>query len=276
MRPFTQVDVFVSQGISGNPVAVVHDAVGLSTEEMQTFARWTNLSETTFVLPPTQPGADYRLRLFTPNRELPFAGHPTLGSAHAWMERGGQPAQSGVVVQECGVGLVTIRVSSEGLAFAAPPLRRSGAVDEATLQRVAGILRIPVSEIVASNWADNGPPWLGVLLRSADDVLALEPDLGALQDPSLAIGVIGPHAPGGPADYEVRAFIEGFEDPVTGSLNASLAMWLLKEGRVPLSYKARQGTAMKRAGHISITTDADGQVWVQGRCNSIIQGATTI
>ena len=237
MRPFTQVDVFSPEPLLGNPVAVVHDADGVSDEQMAAFARWTNLSETTFLLSPTAPEADYRLRIFTPGRELPFAGHPTLGSAHAWLEAGGRPHADGQVVQECGAGLVTLR-RGERLAFAAPPLVRSGSVDEADLATITRALGIEHSDVVDAAWVDNGPGWVAVLLRDADAVLALDPDPAAFG--GLDIGVVGLHPVGGECAIEVRAFVPGMgipEDPVTGSLNAGLAQWLVGT-HLPTSYVA--------------------------------------
>lgn len=271
---FSQVDVFATAPMTGNPVAVVHDAVGLDDEQMAAFARWTNLSETTFLLPPTDPRADYRLRIFTPGAELPFAGHPTLGSAHAWLERGGRPATEGVVVQECGIGLVELRRDAEALAFRAPGFLRSGPVDEATLDHAVSALGISRDRVQASNWIDNGPGWMGLVLKSADDVLALSPDYPAIGD--LDLGVIGPHPAGGPADFEVRAFCPELavpEDPVTGSLNAGFAVWLVGADLAPASYTVRQGTAIGRAGDVRITTDEAGEQWVGGAARTLIAGS---
>ena len=270
LRPFRQVDVFATTPYYGNPVAVVLDASGLSTEAMQRFANWTNLSETTFVLPATDPAADYRVRIFTASVELPFAGHPTLGTCHAWLEHGGSPHDPAAVVQECGAGLVRLRPTGDGLAFAAPPLVRSGPVDDAVVAHIADVLGIAVSEIVDAQWADNGPGWVAVLLADAAAVLALRP---AATD--LDIGVVGPYPPGSPAAVEVRAFTpaEGatVEDPVTGSLNASLAEWLLRAGRVEAPYVASQGTALGRAGRVHVTRD-DGQIWVAGGTVTCVTG----
>src|SRR5688500_12293475 len=162
--PFTQVDIFAPGPKPGNPVAVVHDAEALSTEQMQTFANWTNLSETTFLLKPSHPDADYRLRIFTPRAELSFAGHPTLGSAHAWLENGGQPVREGQLVQECGVGLVKIRRAGAELSFEAPPLRRSGPVEPEVLEQAVSSLGVASEQVLESSWVDNGPGWLGVRL----------------------------------------------------------------------------------------------------------------
>jgi PhzF family phenazine biosynthesis protein len=271
MRQFRQVDVFTDVPYLGNPLAVVLDADGLSDEEMARFANWTNLSETTFVLPPLDPAADYRVRIFTPNSELPFAGHPTLGTCHAWLAAGGEPKAGGVVVQECGAGLVPVRPDGDGLAFAAPPLLRSGPVADDLAERIAGILGIGRDEIVDLQWADNGPGWIAVLLASADAVLALRPGVT-----DLDLGVAGPYPPGSPAAFEVRAFTPKLsssdEDPVTGSLNASLAQWLLATGRASAPYVASQGTVLGRRGRVRISTDADGGVWVGGSTVTCVTG----
>ena len=262
-RPIRHVDVFSSVPYRGNPVAVVLDGDGLPAEEMQRFAHWTNLSETTFVLPPAAGGADYRVRIFTPSQELPFAGHPTLGTCHAWLEAGGTPRQPGVIVQECGAGLVTLRRGTAGLAFAAPPVLRDGPVDGELLAEIASVLGIDRAEIVDASWADNGPGWVAVLLASADAVLAVRPG-----PTDLDIGLAGPYPPGSPEAFEVRAFFPSngvtTEDPVTGSLNASLAAWLLRTGRAHAPYVASQGTALGRAGRVHISADPDGTIWVAG------------
>ncbi|USQ80003.1 PhzF family phenazine biosynthesis protein [Ornithinimicrobium faecis] len=273
---FSQVDVFASEPCRGNPLAVVHDADGLTDDQLARFANWTNLSETTFLLPPTDPGADYRVRIFTTSEELPFAGHPTLGSARAWLEAGGVPATDGVVIQECGAGLIPIRYAEEQLAFAAPDFLRSGEVEEPDVQQIVAALRIRPEQIKHAQWIDNGPGWVGVVLDSADEVLALEPDFAALGD--LDLGVIGPHAPGGPADYEVRAFVPGpgsNEDPVTGSLNAGFGVWLTGAGLAPEAFTVRQGTALGRAGRVDLRLK-DGQVWVGGQANVLISGEVAL
>lgn len=271
-RRFVQVDVFTADRYRGNPLAVVLDADGLSDGELQRFASWTNLSETTFLLPPTDPAADYRVRIFTPASELPFAGHPTLGSCHAWLASGGRPQRADVVVQECGVGLVEVRPSAAGrLAFAAPPLLRSGPPDDATLAAALSALDLGRDDVVDAAWVDNGPGWLGLLLRSAEEVLALR--CGATD---LDIGVVGPHPPGSSHAYEVRAFfpVGGtvVEDPVTGSLQASVAQWLMGTGRVAPPYTASQGTVLGRAGVAHIDVDDRGQVWVGGDVVTCIDG----
>lgn len=269
---FSQVDVFSSEPLLGNPVAVVHDADGVSDEQMAAFARWTNLSETTFLLTPTDPAADYRLRIWTPGGELPFAGHPTLGSAHAWLEAGGVPVGQDVV-QECGAGLVTLR-RRERLSFGAPPLTRSGPVDDADVDAIATALAIPRADIVDTAWIDNGPGWVGVLLRDAGAVLAIEPDWAAFGD--LKIGVVGPYD-GGPLAAELRAFCPGYgmpEDPVTGSLNAGVGQWLAGS-RLPTSYVASQGTALQRAGRIHVEL-VDGQIWVGGDTRTTVSGSVAL
>jgi PhzF family phenazine biosynthesis protein len=273
---YTEVDVFTDTPLTGNPVAVVHGADGLDDTQMQAFARWTNLSETTFVLAPTAPEADYRVRIWTPGGELPFAGHPTLGTCHAWRERGGVPKTAGRVVQQCGVGLVPIRASGARRAFAAPTPRMS-AVDEATLVPVLAALGLARDRVRAARWLDNGPKWLGLLVGDAATVLALEPDHAALR--TLAkVGVLGAHPAGGPADVEVRAFAAPIgipEDPVTGSLNASFAQWLIGEGVLPARYVAAQGTCMQRAGRVHIESDGD-TVWVGGDSVTCVQGELTL
>jgi PhzF family phenazine biosynthesis protein len=249
---------------------VVLDGQGLSTEEMQRFARWTNRAETTFVLEPTSPDAHYRVRIFTPEVELPFAGHPTLGTCHAWLAAAGSPSHD-PVVQECGAGLVRVRPTEDGLAFAAPPLVRSGPVDDALLAHLAETLRIEPDDIADAQWADNGPGWVAVLLRSAEAVLALRP---AAVDHD--IGVVGPLPEDAGEAIEVRAFVPKNgatdEDPVTGSLNASLAEWLLRTGRVQAPYVARQGTAIGRAGRVHVSRDEDGTIWVAGATSTWVEG----
>jgi PhzF family phenazine biosynthesis protein len=267
------VDVFGSGGAcSGNPVAVVLDAEGMADEEMQRFARWTNLSETTFVLPPADPGADYRVRIFTPVLELPFAGHPTLGTCHAWLEAGGEPRDFGQVVQECGAGLVRIRRGEEELSFAAPPLVRSGPASEEEAAKVAAALDLDPAEMLAVEWVDNGPGWIAVLLESADRALELQP--GPLD---FDLGVVGFHPEGAEAAIELRAFAPlgggaWTEDPVTGSLNASVAQWLLGNGRLTAPYIATQGGAIGRAGRIHISQDDEGAIWVGGRTEIVVSG----
>jgi PhzF family phenazine biosynthesis protein len=277
-RPYAEVDVFTAHPYRGNPLAVVLDGSGLPDAEMQRFANWTNFSETTFLLPPTDPAADYRVRIFTTTTELPFAGHPTLGSCHAWLAAGGVPKAPDTVVQQCGVGLVTVRREAAGagwrLAFAAPPLVRHGPIEPAVLEQVVDVLGIALDEVVDAAWIDNGPGWLGVLLRSADAVLALRP-----ADSDLKIGVIGPYPDGGPGAYEVRAFFpengKTFEDPVTGSLNASAAQWLIGSGRFAPPYVARQGSVLGRDGVVHVDVDVDG-VWIGGDVVSCVEGTVTL
>ncbi len=275
-RAFHQLDVFSAVPLKGNPLAVVHAAQGLPDATMAAFARWTNLSETTFLLPPSDAaaaaGADYRVRIFTPGGELPFAGHPTLGSCHAWLAGGGVPRQAGVVVQECGVGLVRIRRDAGRLAFAAPPLRRSGPLDEALVQRIAAALSVPRADVLQHQWVDNGPGWCAVMLRSAAQVLALRPDFARLAD--LKLGVLGAQDAGHDALWEVRAFVPGLgvpEDPVTGSLNAGLALWLIAAGLAPPAYVAAQGAALARDGRVFVAREGD-TVWIGGDVVACVQG----
>ena len=276
-RPFLQVDVFTTEAYRGNPLAVVLDGEGLTTEEMQRFANWMNLSETTYLLAPTTAEADYRVRIFTPTLELPFAGHPTLGSCHAWLSTGETPNSPDRVVQECAAGLITLRPGSGRLAFAAPRLLRSGPVEEGLVARVAGILGIERGEVVDSQWVDNGPGWVAVRLADAEAVLALNP--GFVEE--LDIGVVGFYPPGSPFAYEVRAFFPKSgvttEDPVTGSLNASLAQWLLRSGQVTAPYVASQGTAVGRAGRAHITWDGgDSDIWVGGSTVTCVTGTVDL
>ena len=274
-RRFSQVDVFGSGPCSGNPVAVVLDAEGVGDEELQRFARWTNLAETTFVLPPTRPEADYRVRIFTPVLELPFAGHPTLGTCHAWLQGGGEPRDSGEIFQECDAGLVRIRRDDVGLAFAAPPLVRSGPASEEDAAKVAAALGVDPGEMLAVEWVDNGPGWICALFESAERVLELRP--GALD---FDLGAVGFHPPGSEAAIELRAWapVNGLaaEDPVTGSLNASVAQWLLGNGRLTAPYVATQGTAIERSGRIEISRDGDGTIWVGGRAETVIDGSVEL
>jgi PhzF family phenazine biosynthesis protein len=298
-RPFRQVDVFTAMPYRGNPLAVVLDGTDLDMAAMQHFTHWTNLSECTFVLPPTPEGAaagaDYRVRIFCPGRELPFAGHPTLGTCHAWLETGGVPSGEHVV-QECGVGLVKIKRDGERLAFAAPPLIKSGPLPEGDVSLIARGLGVAREDITAHAWCDNGPNWRGVMLRSAEQVLALKPDASILA--GLDIGVVGPNlkasgqqplggkvgvvGPQGDGDtqFEVRAFFPGnnglAEDPVTGSLNAALAQWLIGAGLAPERYVAAQGTALAREGRVFVERDASGTIWVGGASVTCIDGRVNL
>ena len=308
-RAFQQVDVFTDTAFLGNPLAVVLDGTGLSDAQMQTFAAWTQLSETTFVLPPTPEGAaggaDYRVRIFTPGAELPFAGHPTLGTAHAWLKAGHTPRQAGVLMQECGVGLVTLKQLGKRWAFAAPPLTRSD-ISAEDLALVLAALGLDASEVIAAQHLDNGPHWLGLLVHDVDTVLALEPDHAALKKLGTKVGVAArrqaPEAPeahglirranrearafapstriaNDPTHLEVRAFAAPVgiaEDPVTGSLNASLAQWLMADGHMPAAYSARQGTVLGRAGQVFLSQGPQGQVWVGGDVVGCIQGSVSL
>jgi len=279
-RRFTQLDVFTATPLLGNPLAVVHDAQGLGDEQMAAFARWTNLSETTFLLPPTEPGADYRVRIFTPGGELPFAGHPTLGSCHAWLSAGGQPRAADEVVQQCGVGLVRVRREAVAgrtrLAFAAPPLRRTGPVEPALRAQVLESLGLNDSQIERLEWIDNGPGWMGALLPDAATVLALRPDFAAMR--GLKLGVIGAHPAGSECQFEVRAFVPALgvpEDPVTGSLNAGLAQWLIGAGLAPSAYVAAQGAALGRAGRVHVQR-IGADVWIGGDVVSVVSGTVAL
>ena len=275
-RRFTQLDVFSAQALRGNPLAVVHDAQGLSDAQMADFARWTNLSETTFLLPPTDGGADYRVRIFTPGGELPFAGHPTLGSCRAWLDAGGVPRQAGRVVQECAVGLVTVRQDGPRLAFAAPPLRRSGPADATTRAQIARALRLPDAALLRCEWVDNGPGWVAALLADGAAVQSLQPDFIAMA--GLKLGVVGPWPEGSECQFEVRAFVPGLgvaEDPVTGSLNAGLALWLMAVGLAPPRYVAAQGAALGRAGRVHVVQEG-GQTWIGGDVLTLISGTVSL
>lgn len=279
-RGFKQIDVFTDVPYRGNPLAVVMDGEGLDTAAMQHFTNWTNLSECTFLLPPTPQGAaagaDYRVRIFCPGRELPFAGHPTLGTCHAWLESGGLP-QAEYIVQECGAGLVKIRRDGSRLAFAAPRRNKSGPLDEASLDQIARGLGVSRSEIIAHSWCDNGPNWQAVMLRSAEQVLNLKPDASVLA--GLDVGVVGPRAEGD-TQFEVRAFFPGnngmTEDPVTGSLNAAIAQWLMESGLAPERYVAAQGTAIGRRGRIFVERDDEGAIWIGGHSVTCIDGQVSI
>ena len=304
-RLFKQVDVFTDTPYFGNPLAVVLGGSGLGDDAMQRFARWTNLSETTFLLPPTDASADYRVRIFTPGGELPFAGHPTLGSCHSWLQAGGQPKNAEFIMQECGVGLVKIRreAGTQRLAFAAPALKRSTPSPE-LLTQVAAALGVQPAQILAAQTLDNGPVWLGLLLDSPEAVLQLVPDHRALEQLGVDVGVAAIYPPedappliaranrearafdtapkatlSAAPDLEVRAFTTDSginEDPATGSLNASLAQWLMAEGRMPARYLASQGVCLGRAGQVDLARDAQGQVWVGGDSVTCIDGQVTL
>ncbi|MBT2341703.1 MULTISPECIES: PhzF family phenazine biosynthesis protein [Pseudomonas] len=275
---FKQLDVFSDVPLKGNPLAVVFGADGLSDERMAAFANWTNLSETTFLLAPQHPQADYRVRIFTTSTELPFAGHPTLGSCHAWLEAGGVP-KGQEIVQECGVGLVRIRRSEHGLAFVAPPLIKSGPLEVDLLERVRNALGLEAEAVVEAQWVDNGAGWLALMLRDRQQVLMLKPDYPQLQN--LAVGVVAPWDPavdGDDAQFEVRGFIAGDgmpEDPATGSLNAGLAQWLLGKGLAPSTYVVSQGLTMGRAGRIHVEQLGD-DVWIGGAVVTCINGVLTL
>lgn len=274
-RPFAEVDVFTDVPYRGNPLAVVVDGTDLSDGEMQRLANWENFSETTFLLPPTDPAADYRVRIFTPTSELPFAGHPTLGSCRVWLDHGGEPDDADVVVQECAAGLISIRRDGRRLAFAAPPLVRSGPVDTALRARIERILG---RDVVDAAWVDNGPGWVAALLPSAHDVLVARPDFGSSRD--LFLGLVGPADEAEEHDVELRAFFPGptsmLEDPVTGSLNASVAMWLMDRDPAITRYLARQGTALGRDGRVHVDRDDDGVIWIGGDVATCVVGTVEL
>jgi PhzF family phenazine biosynthesis protein len=273
---FHQLDVFSNQPLKGNPLAVVHGAADLSTSAMADFASWTNLSETTFLLPPTDPQADYQVRIFTPGKELPFAGHPTLGSCYAWLAKGGQPKNPPFIIQECGIGLVKIRQHDDRLAFAAPALSKTGELDEAMLHQIALGLGLHRSDILLHQWVDNGPGWCVVMLESAEKVLSLQ--LNGAHLAPFKLGVIGPCSAGADTDFEVRAFVLPYgitEDPVTGSLNAGIAKWLIGAGLAPSHYIVSQGTALRRRGRVFIDQDGD-DIWIGGEVTICIEGNVTM
>lgn len=276
MRSFAQVDVFAETPYLGNPVAVVLDGDGVSDQDMARLAAWTNLSETTFVVPPTSDEADYGLRIFTPGGEIPFAGHPTLGSAHAWLESGGVPKSPGKLTQECGIGLVEVRRSGTGLSFRAPGLRRGGPLDPAHLDRIARGLRIDRERIIAHQWVDNGPGWAAVQLAAAEEVLALDPDEWHMRD--LMLGVVGAYPEGSRLRFEVRAFAQPAgvrEDPVTGSLHAGIAQWLIGTGAAPHSYRAGQGACLGRQGVLTVEAHG-GEVWTGGESVTCVRGTVHV
>ena len=269
---FTQLDVFSDRPLFGNPLAVIHDADDLADAEMQRFARWTNLSESTFLCQPQSSSADYRVRIFSPARELPFAGHPTLGSCAAWLARGGVPRQPGLIVQECGIGLIRVKQIGRRLAFAAPPLQRTGPLEPSLIDQIARGLGVTPTQILGHQWVDNGPGWCAVMLDSAERVLSVRPDVAIIRD--LRLGIIGPTPPGMGVDFEVRAFVGPLgvaEDPVTGSLNAGIASWLITAGLAPAHYIVSQGTALGRAGRLYIDQVSD-DIWVGGDVTPCITG----
>lgn len=290
-RAFAQVDVFSREPYRGNPVAVIFEfadtaaeaadagepgAGRLDDEAMRRIANWTNLSETTFVLPPTHPDADYRLRIFTPAGELPFAGHPTLGSARAWLDRGGTPRSEGRIVQECAAGLVELRQEGGLLSFAAPPLVRTGPLDDEHLGRIVSALGIAPGRVLDHQWVDNGPGWAAIRLATAAEVLALDPDLSRI--PEAMVGAVGAYPEGSPHAFELRAFAPAAgvaEDPVTGSLNASVAQWLIATGEAPDRFTVSQGARLGRAGEVVIGAE-DGRVWVGGVTTVRFRGTASV
>jgi PhzF family phenazine biosynthesis protein len=271
---FSQVDVFASDGFSGNPVAVVHDAGGITTEQMLKITAWTNLSEATFLLPPEDDAADYLVRIFCPGRELPFAGHPTLGTCAAWLAAGGRPKNADHIVQQCGAGLISIRGTDGRLAFAAPPMIRTGPIEPGLLAERQRQLELDAGDVVASAWIDNGPGWMGFLLESAEAVLDV--GLPTEMTPGFDVGLIGPHSNGNECAIEVRGLFaddvgQVREDPVTGSLNASAAQWLTGLGKIATPYVAAQGTAIGRRGRIHVD-EAQGDLWIGGDTTVTISG----
>jgi PhzF family phenazine biosynthesis protein len=277
-RRFVQLDVFTDVPLRGNPLAVVVDGEGITDDEMTRFANWTNLSETTFLLPPTSEDADYRVRIFTTTGELPFAGHPTIGSCRAWLDHGGEPATPDIIVQECGIGLVTVRDKGGRLSFAAPPLLRSGVVEATAIAEIEAAIGV---DVIDAAWADNGPGWIAVEVADAAAVLSITPDFRAL--PDIKLGVVGrtdATDAGSDHDVEVRAFFPTAsghgEDPVTGSLNASIAVWLMERDPSLRSYVARQGTALGRDGRVLIERDDSGTIWVGGHTCTLVNGTVSI
>jgi PhzF family phenazine biosynthesis protein len=280
--PFRQVDVFSAMPYKGNPLAVVADADGLSDAQMRAIANWTNLSETTFLLRPADPAADYRVRIFTPESELPFAGHPTLGSCQVWLGLGNTPRNAtnapDEVIQECGVGLVRIKRDGPRLAFAAPPLQRTGPVAPDLVARIARAIGVSADAIKAAQWTDNGPGWVSAMLGTRTELLAVHFDPSLLPDTKL--GLVAPWdrtRDGDEAQFEVRAFVgrRGIEDPVTGSLNAGLAQWLIGAGLAAPSYVAAQGTTLGRAGRVHVAKAGD-DIWIGGEVVVCIAGIITV
>lgn len=270
--PFREVDVFRTTGLDGNPLAVVHDSDQLSDAQMQTIANWTNFSETTFLLQPTETRADYGVRIFTPFEELPFAGHPTIGSAHAWLEAGGTPKQTGSVVQECGIGLVTLKHDGQRLAFESPPLLRSGPAEETERARTLAILGLGDDEVLNVEWIDNGPRWIGVELASTSRLATLSPRPVDSDEVDIAVFGVGSELEG--VDVEIRCFFstDVREDPVTGSANASVARYLFEHKKVSFPYVAAQGTYMGRNGRAYVSAESDGSLWVGGDAATVVTG----
>jgi PhzF family phenazine biosynthesis protein len=276
--PFYLVDVFTETAFGGNPLPVIFGGEDMPTDEMLRLTRWMNHSETTFVVKPTDPKADYRVRIFTPDREMPFAGHPTLGTCFAWLENGGVPAKDGLIIQQCGAGLVEVRQTASGLAFAAPQVIKSGAVDAALIDELASFLNLDPSAIIDAQWVDNGPGWVVLLLESAEAVLAVRPVTSYHR--RMDVGVVGPRLAGDTA-FEIRAFFSNhngaiIEDPVCGSLNASTAQWLLATSRAKAPYTVAQGVCVGRKGRVTIEQDATGQVWAGGRVQTVASGELNI
>lgn len=269
---FREVDVFCNIAFDGNPLAVIHGADGIAEDEMQTIANWTNFSETTFLLEPIDDNADYRVRIFTPYEELPFAGHPTIGSAHAWLEEGGTPKAEGLVVQQCGIGLVTLRNDGKRLAFEAPPLIKSGPADDATRARTLAILGVTEVDVTAVEWIDNGPRWVAAELRDPALLGTLTPS--PIDDDEVDITAYALASNIKDVDIEVRCFFgtEIREDPVTGSANAGLAVYFRDEDKIQFPYVAAQGNYMGRDGRVYVSADDNRSLWVAGDAKTVVTG----
>lgn len=277
-RRFIQCDVFSPVPTQGNALAVVVEAEGLSDAVFKRFAAWTNLAETTFLLPPADPAADYKVRIFTPSREMPFAGHPTLGSCAAWLHSGGVPKEDGVVRQECGVGIVDIDISGEQFAFAAPPTT-SASLPEAQRGAILEALDIAADDVLHAATLDNGPVWQVLHLKSAERVLAV--DASRVKWPAFdAIGLIGAHPAGAECEYEVRMLAPSSgmsEDPITGSLNAAIACWMQAEDRLPQPVTVAQGTKIDRHGRVAIRPQGDGgRILIGGDTHVVVDGTVIL
>ncbi|WP_448100361.1 PhzF family phenazine biosynthesis protein [Luteibacter jiangsuensis] len=268
---FRQLDVFSDRPLGGNPLAVVFDADSLDDATMAALARWTQLSETVFLQSPLDPQADYRVRIFSPRGEMPFAGHPTLGACHAWLAAGGKP-KAHQVVQECGIGLVPIRRDGSVLSFRAPPLRSDSPLDAALRERIAVGLGLDADGIADARWVDNGAGWCAVVLRDPERLHRLSPDPAALE--GLKVGVVAPCGMASEVAFEVRALVFAggmLEDPATGSLNAGIAVWFAQAGRAPDRYLIAQGRALGRDARIHVAREGSA-LWVGGEVAECIEG----
>ena len=270
---FFEVDVFATSAFSGNPLAVVAHADELSTQQMQAIAHWTNFSETTFLLNPTDPAADYRVRIFSPHEEFAFAGHPTLGSAAVWRVLGNEPQKEGTIAQECGVGLVSVRENEGIYSFSTPPLRASGPLSSGELAEACAGLNISAADVLDSAWVDNGPGWRLIQLRDATAVRAIRP--AAIRPKVGVVGMLDSAAGASSAAYEVRAFTAEFEDPVTGSFNGGAAQFMRARNLVPTRYTATQGSQIGRAGEVFINDDGT-DIWVGGRAQIRVRGTLEV